>query len=275
MPSSALPIPIGSSSKPFSGTETEYNTKPGFNLLRRESGFSIASLAASLPMGGGRARSTGEEETGQQLITVSRPSSLRSKTSWRIRGDGDESQDNDDESDDNDDDDDDDDDDGESAATGDEESDEGAAAEAVSVTGDARSIRSFENMLSAGKEQGKKDKKTVRPRKSISDRLASVSAVVAASKVRVIGLIFFLSGGRNGNLNLTFFLGDKRHLLLVHQDLLCSFRVLLKLPTYELLLLLLRLTLHHHHHHYRCSYDWHHRRSGLLNVPLMIFVFRK
>ena len=164
MPSSSLPIPIGN--KPSSGTETEY-TKPGFNILRRESGFSIASLAASLPMGN-RARSTAEEETGQQLITVSRPSSLRSKTSWRIRGEGDESQD-DDESDD---------DESESAATGNEESDE-AAAEAVSVGGDARSIRSFENMLSAGK-----NKKTIRPRKSISDRLASVSAV-AASKVRI------------------------------------------------------------------------------------------
>ena len=170
MPSS--PIPIGR--RLSSGTDAEH-TKPGFNILRRESGFSIASLAASLPMGG-RARSTGEEETGQQLITVSRPSSLRSKTSWRNRGDGDESQD-DDESDDE----------SESAATGEEESDE-AAAEVVSVAGDARSIRSFENMLSAGKEQGK-NKKTVRPRKSISDRLASVSAV-AASKVRIWFLTF-------------------------------------------------------------------------------------
>ena len=172
-------MPIGS--KAFSGTETEYTTKPGFNILRRDSGFSIASLAASLPMGG-RPRSTSVEETGQQLITVSRPSSLRSKTSWRRNrrrgdsGDADESQDDDDESDD---------DESESAETGDEESDE-AAEETVSVaaSGDARSIRSFENMLSAGKEQGK-NKKTVRPRKSISDRLASVSAVAAASKVRV------------------------------------------------------------------------------------------
>ena len=188
--SSSLPNPIGNKLS-SAGTETEY-TKPGFNLLRRESGFSIASIAASLPMGGhSRARSTGEEEIGQQLITVSRPSSLRSKTSWRIRGDGDESQDED-ESDDE----------SESAATGDddEESDE-AVAEAVSATGDARSIRSFENMLSAGKEQGK-NKKTVRPRKSISDRLASVSAV-AASKVRL-----FLYGPRRRNLNLLFFFSD-------------------------------------------------------------------
>lgn len=168
MPSSSLPNPIGN--KPSSGTETEY-TKPGFNLLRRESGFSIASIAASLPMGGRARSTTGEEETGQQLITVSRPSSLRSKTSWRNKGDEDEIQDEE-ESDDE----------SESATTGDEESDE-AAAEAVSAAGDARSIRSFENMLTAVKEQGK-NKKAVRSRKSISDRLASVSAV-AASKVHV------------------------------------------------------------------------------------------
>ena len=188
--SSTLPLPMGN--KPFSGTETEYTTKPGFNILRRESGFSIASLAASLPMGG-RARSTSVEETGQQLITVSRPSSLRSKTSsWRrsiSRGNGDG--DGDDDDDESQDDDDESDDESESAASGEEESDE-AAEEAVSVTasgGDSRSIRSFENMLSAGKEHGK-NKKSVRPRKSISDRLASVSAV-AASKVCVLFLNFF------------------------------------------------------------------------------------
>jgi hypothetical protein len=214
MPSSStLPIPIGNRPASFS-SETEYNNnaKPGFNLLRRgESGFSIASLAASLPIGGGnRARSTGEEEKGQQLVTVSRPSSLKSKTSLRNRRrDGDESQDDED-----DDDDDDDDESAESAATGDddeEESDDDEAAAAVetvssSLASDARSIRSFETMLSAGKEQGKSNnnKKTVRPRKSISDRLASVSAVAAASKVRVFGLYrgdrnlityFFFGGG--------------------------------------------------------------------------------
>jgi len=173
MPSSTVATPIGNNPSP--GTEIEH-PKPGFNLLGREKGFSIASLAASLPMGG-RARSTSGEETGQQLITVSRPSSLRSKTSWRFGRDVDESQDVDET------------DESTSAATGDEEeeSDETGegVAEAVSVAGDARSIRSFENMLSAGKEQGR-SKKTVRPRKSISDRLASVSAVAAAaSKVGV------------------------------------------------------------------------------------------
>ena len=185
--SSTLPIPIGNNNRPSSssGNETEHTTtKPGFNILRRgESGFSIASLAASLPMGG-RPRSTSVlEETGQQLINVSRPSSLRSKTSWRRnRGNG-----GDDDEDSQDDDDDESDDESESVASGDEESDE--AAVSVAASGDARSIRSFENMLSAGKELGKKNKKTVRPRKSISDRLASVSAV-AASKVS----LFFCMG---------------------------------------------------------------------------------
>jgi hypothetical protein len=170
MPSSTVPTPIGNKYSP--GTETEH-TKPGFNLLRRESGFSIANLAASLPIGG-RARSASGEETGQQLITVFNPSSLRSKTSWQFRGDGDGSQDDDvsDES--------------TSAATGEEESDEtgDGVAEAVSGAGDVRSIRSFESMLSAGKEQGR-NKKTIRQRVSISDRLASVSAI-AAPKVRIL-----------------------------------------------------------------------------------------
>ena len=81
---------------------------------------------------GGCPRTTSVEETDQQLITVSRPSSLRSKTFWRRNtsrgiGDGDdESQDVDVDSDDS-----------ESAASGDEESDE-TAEETVS----ARSIRS-------------------------------------------------------------------------------------------------------------------------------------
>ncbi|KAF8799213.1 hypothetical protein BYT27DRAFT_7149988 [Phlegmacium glaucopus] len=172
MPSSAIPIPTGNKLSP--GIETTEHMKPGgFGLLnRRESGFSIASLAASLPIGGAaRARSTGEE-SGQQLITVSRPSSLRSKASWH-----DGSQDDDEETDDR----------SENGPTGDEESDSGDEGdsnipEAVSGAGDARSIRSFENMLSAGKERDGKSRKTVRPRtrKSLSDRLASVSALAAS-----------------------------------------------------------------------------------------------
>lgn len=169
MPSNAAPIPVGS--RPSPGTETD--VKPGFNLLRRDSGFSIANLAASLPMGG-RARSTGGEESGQQLITVSRPSSLRSKSSWQDRTEGDESQDEDERYDDG----------SESVTTGDENGDEnyegGGGGHDPETVGDTKRLRSFENMLSASKERGKE----VRPRKkSISDRLASVSALVT-SKVK-------------------------------------------------------------------------------------------
>lgn len=57
--------------------------RPGFGLLRRESGFSIASLAASLP-GRDRAKSFAStagsigEESGQMMVDVSsRPGSVR------------------------------------------------------------------------------------------------------------------------------------------------------------------------------------------------------
>ena len=88
--------------------------------------------------------------------------------------------------------------------------DSGGVAEAVSGVGDARSIRSFESMLNASKERGRN--KVVRPRKSISDRLASVSAFVT-SKVGV----FFVN--EEIHENLTFFFGDRHHLL-AHQGLL-------------------------------------------------------
>lgn len=156
--------------------------KPGLGLLRRESGFSIASIAASLPIPS-RKPMTGAEEAGQQLVSVSRPGSVRSRrSSLKVQVDGEESQEEEDVDpyahD--------------SEATGDEE--EGGEADedvddGLSVGGgDTRSIRSFEAMMSTSK--GKKVK--VRPkgknspgrgtRKSLSDRLANVSAL-AGSKV--------------------------------------------------------------------------------------------
>jgi len=53
---------------------------PRFGLLRRETSFSIASLAASLPGSGARAnpRSTPSVMEGQPLLAVSRPSSVKS-----------------------------------------------------------------------------------------------------------------------------------------------------------------------------------------------------
>lgn len=160
--------------------------RPGFGLLRRESGFSIASLAASLPIAGrSRSNTNTGEESGQQLITVSRPSSIRSRASLRVklRG-GDESQDEVSDHD------------SESVASdeeeeseageedGDVEGEEGVGGQSVG-TGDARSIRSFESMLSASKEKSKMS----RARKSLSDRLASVSAL-AGRKVRLACFLF-------------------------------------------------------------------------------------
>ena len=146
--------------------------KPGFGLLRRESGFSIASLAASLPITGRSRANTTTEESGQQLVTVSRPSSIRSRSSLKIRV-GDESQG--DSSDDGD----------ESLTTDDDQSEvdgeDGEEAEEengdVPRAGDAKRIRSFESMLSASKEKPKGT--SSHPRKTLSDRLASVSALAS------------------------------------------------------------------------------------------------
>ena len=155
----------------------------GFGLLRRESGFSIASLAASLPIAVRPRSNTGGEEAGQQLITVSRANSLKSRSSaksLKVRiGDGDES--DAEESDHGD----------ESATTDEDESEDDDGEEDADAeehhggggVGDVRSIRSFENMLSASKQRPK----SARERKSLSDRLATVSAL-AGIKVRFIHL---------------------------------------------------------------------------------------
>ena len=119
-----------------------------FGLLRRDTGFSIASIAASLP---GRSKSSQPEESGQQLIDVpSRPGSSRS-----VRTDepSEEESDEDDEDED------------------DEEEGEH----------DARSIRSFESMMSQRSRQARK-RKTTGGRKSLADRLASVPGLARLSQ---------------------------------------------------------------------------------------------
>ncbi|KAF9482648.1 hypothetical protein BDN70DRAFT_874835 [Pholiota conissans] len=148
--------------------------RPGFGLLRRESGFSIASLAASLPITGRSRSNTAAEEAGQQLLTVSRPSSVRSRSSaksLRIRTGDEESEDDDEESEAGE----------ESDETNEEEDGEDGEedeedAGTAAVT-DTRSIRSFESMLSASKPKSR----SARARKSLSDRLASVSALAHMS----------------------------------------------------------------------------------------------
>ena len=129
--------------------------RPGFGLLRRESGFSIASLAASLP-GRDRARSFGStaataaEESGQMMVDVSssRPGSVRS-----VYGSDSESSAEDHGEDDGEDDD-------------EQERDDDRH--------DTRSIRSFESMMGRAARRR-------RTRKSLSDRLASMPGLARLS----------------------------------------------------------------------------------------------
>ncbi|KAG8992918.1 hypothetical protein FRB90_000866 [Tulasnella sp. 427] len=122
---------------PTSPTEaTKQSPRQGFGLLRRASGFSIASVAASLP------------EPGQQMMEVpSRPGSVRSGAADELSEDETSS----------------------SQLESEEESEsEEEEEEEVAAKSDVRSIRSFGSMMSEAREEGKQ-------RKSLSDRLANVS----------------------------------------------------------------------------------------------------
>ncbi|KAG8897868.1 hypothetical protein FRB99_007867 [Tulasnella sp. 403] len=132
--------------------------RQGFGMLRRGSGFSIASVAASLPGGLVKdRRRTGSlsatlatsEETGQQMIEVpSRPGSIKS-----VHIDEEEvSEDGTDE-----------------ISDSDSEDSDSEHESNVGPKSDVRSIRSFGSMLSEVKDES-------RPRKSLTDRLANVSA---------------------------------------------------------------------------------------------------
>ena len=151
LPGTSTDAPATSSENPNVDQEAApWNVvRPGFGLLRRESAFSIASLAASLPRGRDRARSlasttgTMAEESGQMMVDVSsRPGSVRSV----YGSDAESSTDDDSQEDDGDDD--------------EQERD-------VDDRPDARSIRSFESMM--GRTARRR-----RTRKSLSDRLASM-----------------------------------------------------------------------------------------------------
>lgn len=133
--------------------------RPGFGLLRRGSGFSIASVAASLPaVGRSTPRAAPDEipQEGQQLIEVSsRPGSLRSMR----MGDSDESGGSTDDS---------------SGSSEEGSSDEQEASDDEGLRGgDARSVRSFSSMLSKGSRGD---------RPSLQDRLANMSNLSRFSK---------------------------------------------------------------------------------------------
>ena len=144
-------LPVAPGEHPSSPDHVTQNTpwnniRPGFGLLRRESGFSIASLAASLPVGRDRARSIassyhpGDDEEGQEMIE-SRPGSVRNLS---LNDDG-ESE----------------------GSTGSEEDD----AREEDPKHDTRSIKSFESMMS-GRSKHKPERKD---RMSLTDRLANMS----------------------------------------------------------------------------------------------------
>ena len=126
--------------------------RPGFGLLRRESGFSIASLAASLPVGRDRSKSLAStvgsvaEESGQMMVDVSsRPGSVRS-----VYGSDAESSVDDD-------------------SEGNDDYEEGQERE--DDRHDVRSIRSFESMMG---HASRRRRTRTRTRKSLTDRLASM-----------------------------------------------------------------------------------------------------
>lgn len=127
------------------------NSRPGFGLLRRDTGFSIASIAASLPGAVGRTKK--DEESGQQMVEVpSRPGSSRS---IRVEDPTSDSSD---------------------VSADEEDEDEEEEGEH-----DARSIRSFESMMS-GRSRKKGRKRIPSGRKSITDRLASVPGLSRLSQ---------------------------------------------------------------------------------------------
>ncbi|KDN42763.1 hypothetical protein RSAG8_06517, partial [Rhizoctonia solani AG-8 WAC10335] len=146
------------------GTDTnpdsDSDQRPGFGLLRRGTGFSIANVTASLPaVGRGTPRADPDviPQEGQQLLEVSsRPGSLRSVQ----MGESDES--------------------GGStvSSSGSEDgpSDETASDDEGARGGDTRSVRSFSSMLSRGSKDDRRD------RPSLQDRLANMSNLGKFSK---------------------------------------------------------------------------------------------
>ncbi|KAJ7701926.1 hypothetical protein B0H17DRAFT_168152 [Mycena rosella] len=153
LPGTGSPLPVtpaldsNTGAAPWNFPHVGGATRPGFGLLRRETGFSIGGISI-----GGRA----EEKREEELREVSRPGSLRGV---------DVGSDDDDEG-------------GEDGSAEEEEGEyhgEGGSY-------DARSIRSFESMMSRERSKGRRGAR--RPglgRKSLTDRLAHVSGAVSGA----------------------------------------------------------------------------------------------
>ncbi|KAJ7121022.1 hypothetical protein C8R44DRAFT_853344 [Mycena epipterygia] len=159
LPRTGSPLPVtpaldsNQGAAPWNFPHVGSATRPGFGLLRRETGFSIGGISI-----GGRSEEKRREE---ELREVSRPGSLRSARS--IRGAGAETGSDDGESD------------AAEGESGEEEEveEDGQYYEVESGSHDARSIRSFESMMSRERSKGRRGAHA--PRKSLTDRLAHVS----------------------------------------------------------------------------------------------------
>jgi hypothetical protein len=119
------------------------NMRPGFGLLRRASGFSIASVAASIPGTGMKEKvNSTQSEEGQQMIEVSsRPGSIMEEMSDA--------------------------DDGSSEGSEESNSDDARHDGHLDARSDARSVRSFSSMMSSASKER-------RDRRTLSDRLANM-----------------------------------------------------------------------------------------------------
>jgi len=152
----------------------------GVRLLRRESGFSIASLAASLPGAvaqGARSRAASRaDEVGQRELVevVSRPASVRSGGE-DVRGSEEDEEEQDEE-----------DEEGEGEQEGEDNSEsESENGKEEGDTRDTRSIKSFESMMRSSRKQRRRPASFssvtsatpvggIAARKSLADRLNSV-----------------------------------------------------------------------------------------------------
>ncbi|KAJ6614678.1 hypothetical protein B0H10DRAFT_2044325 [Mycena sp. CBHHK59/15] len=159
LPGTGSPLPVTpaldstQSAAPWNFPHVGGGMRPGFGLLRRESGFSIGGISI-----GGRS----EPERGEkELREVSRPASLRGPEDGHSSDEGES-------------------DDGGEGHSGDEDQDEEGNYEGEGGGHDTRSIRSFESMMSRGSGRSKGRQGARNPgsgRKSLTDRLAHVSGL--------------------------------------------------------------------------------------------------
>ncbi|KAJ6562497.1 hypothetical protein B0H19DRAFT_1144755 [Mycena capillaripes] len=160
LPGTVSPLPITppldstTGAAPWNFPHIGSATRPGFGLLRRETGFSIGGISI-----GGRAEE--KEKRSEELKEVSRPGSVRGAGADGVSDEG--------ESDGGE---------GESA----EEEEDYYENEGGTGSHDTRSIRSFESMMSRERSKGRGVRRPSTGRKSLSDRLAHVSSGLAGLK---------------------------------------------------------------------------------------------